>query len=312
MKQAAGGSFMPPAATEIAQSVDGLYAFLLWASLIACAILIGGMIYFALKYKRKTLTDKTAYINHNSFLEFLWSFIPFVLFLGVFGWGWSIFHKMRQMPENATEVHVIGKQWTWDFVYKSGKKTTNEFTVPVNTPVKLIMTSSDVIHSFYIPSMRIKQDAIPGRYTSLWFNAEMTGDYQIFCTEYCGAAHSQMLAKMHVVSKEDYEKFLQESDEGLSLAQKGEKLANATGCLACHSVDGSKKVGPSWKGLYGVERAFENAAAVNADENFVRESILNPNSKVAKGYPPGVMPTYQGQLTEDQVLSLVEYIKTLK
>ncbi|MCS6838718.1 MAG: cytochrome c oxidase subunit II, partial [Bdellovibrionaceae bacterium] len=156
------GVFTPPAGTEIAVQYDQLYLFLLWASFIACVILIGGMTYFVMKYRRKSATEKTPYLSHSTILEITWSVIPLIIFLVVFAWGWWIYHKMRTFPEEALEIHVVGRQWAWDFLYKSGKKTTNEFVVPVNTNVKLIMTSEDVIHSFFIPSMRIKQDAVPG------------------------------------------------------------------------------------------------------------------------------------------------------
>lgn len=309
---AESSSFMPPQGTAIAAQYDNLYAFIVWLSTIASLIVIGGMIYFVMKYRRKTDTDKTPYISHNTFLEFLWSFIPLVIFLAFFGWGWYLYHEMRQMPEDALEVHIFGHQWAWDISYKSGKNTTNDFYVPVNTPVKLIMTSRDVLHSFYIPAMRIKQDVVPGMYTTLWFNAEKTGDYQIFCAEYCGAAHSGMLAKMHVVSTSEYETWLQENDEGLTLAQKGEKLFNSKGCVACHSVDGGTRTGPTWKGLFAAKSHSVDGGTVDVDENYIRESILEPNAKIAKGFPAGVMPSFQGQLTEDQLVALVEYIKTLK
>ncbi|MFN7728174.1 MAG: cytochrome c oxidase subunit II [Bdellovibrio sp.] len=303
---------MPPVGSKIASDVDNLYSFLLWTSLLGCAILIGGMIFFAIKYKRRTDTDKVPYISHNTFLEFLWSFVPLVLFLVVFAWGWKVYHDMRTMPENAYEVHVQAKQWAWDFVYKSGKISTNEFFVPVGVPVKLVMASDDVLHSFYIPSLRIKQDVVPGRYTTLWFNAEKTGSYQVFCTEYCGAAHSGMMAKMNVVPMADFEKWLLENDEGLSLAEKGQKLYNSKGCVACHSADGTAKVGPSWKGLYSAVNHPTSAGDLSVDDNYLRESILNPNAKIVKGYSAGVMPSYQGQLTEAQLTMLIEFIKTLK
>lgn len=311
-KAMAGGTFMPPAVTDVAKQYDSLYSFLLWVSFISCAILIGGMIFFVIKYKRKTPNDKTPYISHNTFLEFLWSFIPLVIFLAAFGWGWSVYHQMREQSGNALEVHVIGKQWSWEFVYKSGKTAGGEFYVPVNTPVKLIMTSTDVIHSFYIPSMRIKQDAVPGRYTTLMFTADKLGDYQVFCTEFCGTTHSGMVAKLHVVSKEDYEKWIQENEDGMTLAQKGQKYYNDKGCVACHSVDGTPKVGPTWKGLFGQAAREIDGGKVAVDENYIRESILEPNAKVAKGFPKGVMPTYQGQLSEEQLNALIEFIKGLK
>lgn len=307
-----GKSFMPPAATEVAGQVDNLYAFLLWTSFIGCAILLGGMIFFVLKYKRRTNNDKTPYISHNTFLEFLWSFIPLVLFLAVFGWGWHIYHQMRQMPENALEVHVFGRQWSWEFVYKSGKSAGNEFFVPVNTPVKLLMTSKDVLHSFYVPSMRIKQDVVPGRYTALTFTADKLGDFHVFCTEYCGTSHSGMLATMKVVTQADYDKWIQENEEGMTLAERGQKYYSDKGCVACHSVDGSPKVGPSWKGIFGKEHEMDDGSKVKVDENYLRESILYSNAKTVKGFGKGVMPSYQGQLSEDQVNAMIEFIKSLK
>lgn len=309
----AGSSFMPPRGTSLAGDVDRLYEFLIISSLISCAILIGGMIYFVIKYKRKTDHDKTAYISHNTFLEFLWSFIPLVIFMVVFAWGWIIYHDIRKMPENALEVHVNGRQWAWDFTYKSGKKVTNEFMVPVGTTVKLIMTADDVLHSFFIPSMRIKQDVIPGRYTALWFNAEKLGNYQIFCSEFCGAAHSAMIATMKVVSLPDYEAWLQENDDALPLAELGKKVA-AKNCTVCHSLDGSRLVGPTWKGLWGLQNhEMIDGSKVNVDENYLRESILNAQARIVQGFgPKSAMPPYQGVLSDRQVLALIEYIKTIK
>lgn len=312
INQAYARSFMPSAVTDIAKQVDSLYSFLIWASLISCLILIGGMIFFVLKYKRRTNTDKTAYITHNTFLEFLWSFIPLVIFLAVFAWGWYVYHQMRNFPDDALEVHVVGRQWSWEFIYKSGKASGNEFYVPVNTPVKLIMSSKDVLHSFYIPSMRIKQDVVPGRYTAIWFNAEKLGDFHVFCTEYCGTSHSGMLATMHVVSKEDYEKWLKENEEGMTLAQRGQKYYNDKGCVACHSTDGSPKVGPSFKGIWSKNENFDDGSSRMVDENYLRESILEPNAATVKGFPKGVMPSFQGQLSEDQLGAMIEFIKGLK
>lgn len=309
----AGNNLMPPAGTQIASQVDNLYTFILIASFVACVLVIGGMVYFALKYKRRTDNDKTPYISHNTFLEFLWSFIPLVIFLGIFGWGWHIYHQMRQMPTEALEVHVTGYKWAWDFEYKSGKKTSNEFTVPVGVPVKLIMTSKDVIHSFYIPSMRIKQDVVPGRYTAEWFTADKTGDYQVFCTEYCGDMHSRMLAKIHIVTQDEYNKWIQENDAALSMVERGQKHW-MTKCSACHQIDGvSTGLGPNWKGLFGrKDRPIEGGVVALADENYIRESILEPNAKKAAGFTNAVMPTFQGLLNEDDIGSIIEFIKTLK
>lgn len=313
LNRAYAQTLMPTAATEIARDVNSLYTFLLWASFVSCAILIGGMIYFVFKYKRKSNNDKTAYITHNTFLEFLWSFIPLVIFLFVFAWGWIIYHDMRKMPENALEIHVYGKQWAWTAEYKNGVKAT-ELVVPVNQPVKLIMTSEDVIHSFYVPSFRIKQDVVPGRYTALWFNADKLGEFHVFCTEFCGVSHSGMITKLKVVSKEDFDKWLVEESEvgSLPLAQRGAKIFQIKACASCHNVDNPvAKVGPSLYKILGADRSFEDGSNLVADENYVRESILNSKAKIVKGYQP-VMPAFQGQLSETELSALIEYIKELK
>lgn len=328
---ASASTFTPPAGTVIAEQVDSIYGFLLIGSLISFFILIGGMIYFVFKYKRRSENDKTAYITHNHALEFLWSFIPFVIFIFSFAWGWVVYHQMRAMPEDALEVHVVGKKWDWRFIYKNGKEVTSgidekgqksaaTMVVPVDRPVKLIMSSEKinpagndphdrpVLHSFYVPAFRIKQDVVPGRYTTLWFQANKLGDYNVFCTEYCGAGHSAMLAKVKVVSNEDFEKWLAaEAGVGGSLADQGRALFGAKACAGCHSVDGSRLVGPSFKGLYGKMEGGDKV-----DENFLRESILNPNAKIAAGYPAGVMPAFAGQLTDEEVNALIEFIKSVK
>lgn len=308
-------SFMPTQGTEIAKQVDNLYGFLLITSLIACILVIGGMIYFAWKYKRKTPNDKTAYISHSAALEFLWSFIPLVIFLGVFAWGWYIYHEMRTMPKNALEINVLGKQWAWEIEYKNGFKSVNELVVPINQDVKLLLASSDVIHSFFIPSFRIKQDAVPGRYTALWFNANKLGEFHVFCTEYCGTAHSGMIGKLRVVTREEFDKYMEEGQEEgqLPLAKRGEKLFALKACASCHSVDNpAVKVGPSLFKKFGTDETFSDGTTAKVDENYVRESILEPNKHIVKGFPTGVMPTFQGQLNENELNALVEYIKELK
>jgi len=311
-KAHAGNTFMPPQASNFAESVDTLYGFLYYASLISCILVIGGLIYFAVKYKRKTATDKTAYIAHNALLEFLWSFIPFVVFLVVFAWGWKVFYDMRNAPKDALEVHVVGQKWNWNFIYKSGRKSGGEFTVPVNTPVKLIMSSRDVLHSFFVPSFRVKQDVVPGRYTSLWFTATKEGDFNVFCTEYCGTGHSTMLAKVKVVSKAEYENWLENDPyKGLSLAEVGQKVY-AGACIACHNTTDVKKIGPGFAGLWGTDRKLTDGSAVKFDEAYVKESIVNPNAKKAEGYENAVMTSFQGQLSEDEITGVIEYLKTLK
>lgn len=309
-------SFMPTEGTQIASQVDNLYAFLVVVSTISCAILIGGMIYFSLKYKRRTANDKTAYITHDTRLEVLWSVLPLIIFLFVFAWGWVIYHDMRQMPKDALEIHVNGKQWAWVSEYKNGVKS-NEVVVPVNTNVKIILTADDVIHSFYVPSFRIKQDAIPGRYTALWFKAEKLGDFHVFCTEFCGTSHSGMITKLRVLSREDFDKWLtEEADVGmLPIAERGAKLFKTRACASCHNVaTDAVLVGPTLYKAFGAENhEMADGSKVTIDENYLRESILNSQAKVVKGFGPrSAMPAFQGQLSEVEVSALIEYIKTLK
>jgi cytochrome c oxidase subunit II len=309
-------SFMPTQGTEIAKSVDNLYAFLLVISLVSCVIVIGGMIYFAIKYKRKSANDVTAYITHDTRLEILWSVIPLILFLFVFAWGWVIYHDMRTMPKDALEIHVTGKQWAWAVEYKNGVRST-EVVVPVGRDVKIILTAEDVLHSFYVPSFRIKQDAIPGRYTAVWFRADKLGDFHLFCTEYCGTQHSGMITKLRVLSQEDFDKWLTTESEvsTLPMAQRGAKIFQTRACASCHNIDNpSVKVGPSMYKLFGAENhELESGVKVTADENYMRESILNSQSKIVKGFGPrSAMPAFQGQLSEIEVSALIEYIKGLK
>ena len=307
-------TFMPTEGSEIATRLDSLYGFLIATSFISCAILIGGMVYFAVKYKRKSDNDKVAYITHDTRLEVLWSVIPLVIFLLVFAWGWIIYHDMRKMPENALEIHVTGRQWAWLTEYKNGVKSP-DIVVPVGRDVKIVLASEDVIHSLYIPSFRVKQDAVPGRYTALWFKADKMGEFHVFCTEFCGTSHSGMITKMRVVSQEDFDKWLVEESEvsALPMAQRGAKIFQTRACASCHNVEGSAvKIGPSLAGTFGATHNMEDGSSAQVDDNYLRESILNSNAKIVKGFGPrSAMPAFQGQLSEAEVTALIEYIKTL-
>jgi len=304
--------FMPPQASQIAVHVDYLYGFLLVASFVSCVMVIGGLIYFAVKYRRKAEDEKTPYISHNSTLEFLWSFIPFLIFMAVFAWGWWVYHEMRTMPTDALEIAVQGQKWSWAFTYKNGRSSGSEFYVPVGQDVRLVMASTDVIHSFYLPAFRTKQDVVPGRYSNIWFKAEQEGDYQVFCAEYCGDQHSGMKAKMHVVSREKYEEWLgSEPYKDLQPVEVGRKVYQSR-CVACHNLTDQKNVGPGWKGIFGKMEKLEGGTEVLVDENYLRESILDPNAKIVLGFPRGVMPTQAGQLSEQEIMGVIELIKSLK
>lgn len=308
-------TFMPTEGSDIATRVDNLYAFLIAASFISCAILIGGMVYFAVKYKRRSDNDKVAYITHDTRLEVLWSVVPLIIFLLVFAWGWIIYHDMRKMPENALEIHVTGRQWAWMTEYKNGVKSSN-IVVPVGRDIKIVLSAEDVLHSLYIPSFRVKQDAVPGRYTALWFKATKMGEFHVFCTEFCGTAHSGMITKLRVVSQEEFDKWLIEESEvaTLPMAQRGAKVFQTRACASCHNVDNAAvKIGPSLFQTFGAERDLEGGEKVAMDDNYIRESILNSNAKIVKGFGPrSAMPAFQGQLSEAELTALIEYIKTLK
>lgn len=305
-------SYMPIQGSTFAKDVDLLFDFTIWASVIACVILLGGMVYFVVKYQRRSDNDKTAHITHSYILEFLWSFIPLVIFLGIFYWGWVVYEKTRTFPSNALEVNITGRQWAWDMTYPTGKKVTNELVIPVETPVVLNMTSVDVIHSFYVPSFRVKQDVVPGKRSKMWFQSNKLGDYELFCTEYCGTAHSGMIGKVRVVTRAEYDVWIKKDRSTMTPAELGKDHFVSKGCVACHSVDGSIKVGPSLKGIWGTTVKHSDGSSALVDENYVRESILNPQAKYVQGFANVIMPSFQGLIKEEEINEIVEYIKTLK
>lgn len=309
---------MPIQATEIAKEVDLLYAFLIVSSLISFVILIGGMTWFLIKFKRTSVDQKSAYITHNNFAEFLWSFIPLVIMMVIFYWGMVIFNKLRTPPQDiAAEIHVTAERWAWTYRYANGKEyysSANEpLVVPANKATKLILTSKDVIHSFYVPAFRAKQDAVPGRFTELWFEPNQPGEFIVFCTEYCGTRHSGMMIKIKAVGSEEYAAWYHAEKKGADTpADKGKLAFGKNNCAGCHSVnDESVIVGPSLKGVFGKTREFNEGSPVTADENYLRESILVSTAKIVKGFKPQ-MPPYQGQLSDDDVTNLIEYIKSIK
>jgi cytochrome c oxidase subunit II len=336
LAHAGSSTFAPVQGSKIAGDWDAIYMFLVVSSLISFIILIGGMCYFVWKFRRRSGTDKTAYITHNHTLEFLWSFIPFLIFMFVFAWGWLVYHDMRKFPDNALEVHVYGKKWDWRFVYKSGKeagstldannqKVPATLVVPINRPVKLIMASEKVVagsqdpldrpvlHSFFVPAFRVKQDLVPGRYSALWFEPNKLGTFNVFCAEYCGAGHSQMRGFVKVVSQEDFETWLasEGAAAGGSLADQGKALYQEKACFSCHSMDGTRIVGPSFKGLFGRTEPLTGGGTVKVDEDYIRESILTPQAKIVDTYPPS-MPPFAGVLSEEQINAIIEFIKTVK
>ncbi len=308
--------FLPAANSTVSSSVDNLYGFIFWLSVVLFVLVIGPGFYFAWHYRVKQgeVPKPTPRITHHLGLELTWSIIPLILCLVIAVWGFWDFMILGVAPADADEVYVTGYKWGWRFEHKNGFKELNELHVPLGKTIKLIMTSEDVIHSFFIPDFRVKHDLPPGRYTSIWFTPTDTvkSVHQVFCTEYCGDGHSGMLAKVYVWPQNEIDKFITDGPEGFDISAKsGKEVYEKKNCLTCHSVDGSKMAGPSFKGIWGGPQPLVGGTTVTVDENYVRESILNPQAKVAEGYAP-VMPPYQGLVNEKEIKAIIEYLKTLK
>ena len=242
-------------------------------------------------------------------LEILWSVIPFGLTMVMFTWGASIYFNESRPPDNALDIYVVGKQWMWKLEHLGGQREINELHIPVGRAVRLTMTSEDAIHSFFVPAFRTKQDAVPGRYTTTWFTPTKAGKYHLFCAEYCGTNHSRMGGWVYVMAPRDYEAWLSGGTSGGSLAENGQKLFDELACGNCHKPDGSGRC-PSLTGLFGKTVQLAGGGTVKADEGYIRESILQPQAKIVAGYGP-IMPTFQGLVTEEGVMQLIEYIKSL-
>ena len=300
------------AVTDYVARMERLEDFLIVSSFISCALIITAFVYFAFRYRRKSEKEEgQAEKHHNLPLELFWSFVPLAIFIVAFVWGWLVYKDFYTTPKNSLEIHVYGQMWNWGFIYKNGRKTTNELYVPANQPVKLIITSRDVLHSFYIPAFKIKKDAVPGRYSSLWFKANHTGNFHVFCAEFCGTGHSNMGAKLNVLPLKDWENWLKTDPyKGLSLEEIGKKAFQGR-CTACHKTTKEKLIGPGLAGIYNTMRNLQNDRPVQADENYLRESILNPGAKIVQDYPNQMTP-FAGLLSEEELSGLIEYIKSLK
>ncbi len=306
-----GIPLFPEEASTLAGKVDALYFFLLAVSAFFVVLIAGLILYFAVRYRRRSPDEQGARIHGGLLLETIWTIIPLGLSLVMFIWSADIYFQAYEPPKgNAINVYVLAKQWMWKFQHMDGQREINELHVPVNERIKLIMTSQDVIHSFYVPDFRIKMDVLPGRYRTLWFQATKPGTYHLFCAEYCGAGHSRMVGQVVVMSPTDYQAWIAGGVGSDTLAAAGEKLFSNLACVTCHSPDSGAR-GPVLNGLYRQQVRLQSGQTVAADDAYLRESIMDPGAKVAAGYQP-IMPTYQGLVNEEQLLELIEYIKTLK
>lgn len=308
-----GTIFLPPASSTHAGEVDALFYFIFWVAIIIFVFLFIVGSYFVIKYRRSKYAKATSKQTHNVPLEIAWTVIPLILVIIIFFWGFKGFLELHVVPKDALEVKVTGQQWFWSFDYPEGVSSVNEMVVPVDRPVKVLLSSKDVIHSFFVPNFRIKMDAVPNRYTITWFEANHVGEYNLFCAEYCGTKHSEMIGTIKVVTQREYEDWLEagaKAGEGMTLAEYGAKLYAGKGCITCHSIDGSANTGPTFKGDYGTTHKIEGGSEVTVDENYIRESILDPQAKIRLGFQP-VMPTFQGLLKDRDIDAIIAYLKSL-
>jgi cytochrome c oxidase subunit 2 len=294
----------------MAGRVDGLYFFLLAVSVFFSLLIAGLILYFAVKYRRRREHGIGEVSHGAALLEIAWTLIPLFITIVCFGWGASVFFAMSRPPDGTLNVYVVGKQWMWKFQHLDGEREINELHVPVGRAVKLIMTSEDVIHDVFVPAFRIKADVVPGRYTSIWFQPTKPGRFHLFCAEYCGTRHSGMIGEVVVMDPSEYQAWLSGGAPEGSLASTGEKLFADLACNTCHRPDAQGR-GPVLQGLFGKTVALQGGESVVADEAYIRESILMPAAKITAGYQP-IMPTFQGLVTEEQLLQLVEYVKSLR
>jgi cytochrome c oxidase subunit 2 len=300
----------PERASTMAGRVDALYFFLLAVSVFFVVLIAALVVYFSFRYRRRAKGEVGQAVHGALALEVTWSVVPLLLTIVMFLWGANVYFSMGSPPPETVDIYVVAKQWMFKFQHLTGQREIDELHVPLGRAVKLTMTSEDVIHDLYVPAFRIKADILPGRYTTIWFTAIKTGTYHFFCAEYCGTRHSGMIGQVVVQDPAAYAAWLSGGASEASPAAAGEKLFQDLACVSCHRADAQGR-GPVLQGLYGRPVQLTTGTVVTADDAYVRESILNPAAKVVTGYQP-IMPTFQGLVTEEQVLQLLEYIKSLK
>jgi len=305
-----GSSFpplLPPQASTVAVEVDALYAFLVAITAFFTLLVAGLFLYFGLVYARKSEADRPIQVHPPAWLEIAWSVIPLLICLVLFVWGVALYFKIYTPPKDAVTIHVVGKRWMWKVQHMSGAREINELHVPIGVPIRLLITSEDVLHAFSLPAFRIKRDAIPGTMTTTWFEATKVGQYHLFCAEYCGTNHSVMGGTVHVMEKDAYQRWLSGPNAGLPPAVQGERLFEEMNCVSCHRA-GAAQRGPVLEGLYGKPVVLRGGATVTADDAYIRESITNPTAKIVNGFEP-LMPVYLSQLSEEQVNALLAYVR---
>ena len=303
--------WLPEPASTVAGDVDALFYFILIVSTILFVGVMGAMVAFAWRYRRRSENDRPEPVRENKLVEASWIAIPSILVAIVFIWGFRVFLELGIAPPNAYEINVTARKWSWSFAYPNGAVST-DLHVPVNRPVKLRMSSEDVVHSFFVPAFRVKADVLQGRYSYVWFEATKRDTFNVVCAEYCGTAHSDMYASVVVQSQDDFENWLTENmgDESLTPAQRGERIYTQQGCFACHSLDGTEVVGPTFLGLAGSTRNFTDGTNTVADDNYIRTAIVNPAQEIVQGFSNVPMPGhYATVLSTEDIDALVAFIQ---
>jgi cytochrome c oxidase subunit 2 len=302
-------SLFPPSASNLAPKVDAIYfALLALCGLIALLVCLA-ILFFCIRYRRGSPADRTPPKARQRPFEIAWTVIPLLIFLGLFFWAAEVFFGMSRPPGNATEIYIVGKQWMWKIQHPDGRREINQLHIPVGQPVKLVMTSQDVIHDFFIPGFRNKQDVVPGRYTTEWFTPTKAGQYHIFCAQYCGTDHSRMVGTIFVMEPAEHAKWLAGQPAPDSLVAAGERAFRTRGCSGCHAPGAAIRA-PLLDGIYGKQVPLSDGTLVTADDQYLRDSILLPNKQIAAGYQP-IMPTYQGQISEEELNAILAYLKSL-
>jgi cytochrome c oxidase subunit II len=303
--------FVPPSASTLSGSVDALYFYLVGITIFFSLLIGGVLILFVIKYRRRSPFEIPRPMAGSHKLETLWSVIPFIIAMSIFAWGAQTYFQMYRPPQNAAEIYVVGKQWMWKIQHSTGQREINELHVPVGRKIKLIMTAEDTIHDFYVPAFRMKADVLPGKYTTQWFEATTPGTYHLFCAEYCGMNHSGMIGSIIVMQPSEFDNWLSGNVAQQSPAVAGQQLYQSLGCVSCHGANGEGGRGPGLAGLFGRQVFLANGQTLIADEAYVRESIENPQAKLVSGFGP-IMPTFQGQVTPEQLIQIMSFIKSLQ
>jgi cytochrome c oxidase subunit 2 len=304
----------PERASDLARQTDILFFFTLGVAAFFSMLIAVMIFYLGIKYRRRSPAEVGRAPLHASrattILEITWSVIPMAILTFMFFWGARVYFAQARPPANASEYFVVAKQWMWKIQHPEGKREINDLHVPIGKPIKLTMTSEDVIHSFFLPVFRVKADVLPGRYTTLWFQANRVGTYHLFCNQYCGAEHSRMIGHVTIMEPHDYEAWLASAGTGLGPLLSGEELFVEKACNTCHRADSAVRA-PILAGLFGRKVQLQDGRTLIADGNYIRESILDPQAKIVSGYQP-IMPTFKGQLGEEEIIQLIQYIHSLK